>query len=274
MKVERKRWDDVTILQFIGEFDAFNLPTFSSKIDAILEGGDTRLVFNLRLLTFINSSALGYLLKTKKRAMELGGDLALVAPSKFIKKTLVTLGLQEVFRIYENDEDGVLSFKRPGEIASVKISSADAERDEKLSGANAALFKVIDEAGKDLFGQTQQVGRIDQLQENGLLFTWEIPAPGPKHLVPISSENFDAAIHPGTRLRLKFRQPFALKSYYFEMASLVTRVTKAPNEDGKTAATVHVDYAGVKPEDRSALSGLVADLKRFRAELGKAGEQV
>ena len=38
MKVERKRWEDVTILSFIGEFDAFNLPTYSQKIDALVEG--------------------------------------------------------------------------------------------------------------------------------------------------------------------------------------------------------------------------------------------
>ena len=75
MKVERKEWDGVTILTFTGEWDAFNLPTFSAKIDNLVESGNTNLVFNLRLLTFINSSALGYLVKTKRAVEAGGGDL-------------------------------------------------------------------------------------------------------------------------------------------------------------------------------------------------------
>ena len=125
MKVERKRVQDVTILGFIGEFDAFNLPTYSQKIDALVEAGENQVVFNLRLLTFINSSALGYLLKVKKRCQELGGDLILVQPSKFIKKTLLTLGLHEVFNIYETDEDGVLCFEKPGGAKRTRLSKAD-----------------------------------------------------------------------------------------------------------------------------------------------------
>jgi anti-anti-sigma factor len=100
MKVERKQWGEVTILSFVGEFDAYNLPTFSGKIDNLIETGNTKLVFNLRLMTFINSSALGYLVQTKKRVEETGGDLVIITPSKFVRKALTVLGLHEYFKIY------------------------------------------------------------------------------------------------------------------------------------------------------------------------------
>ncbi len=272
MKVERKRWQNVTILGFIGEFDAFNLPTYSQKIDAIIEAGETQVVFNLRLLTFINSSALGYLLKVKKRCQELGGDLVLVAPSKFIKKTLLTLGLQEVFNIYDTDEDGVLCFEKPGGAKKAKLTKADAETDDKLTGSNAAMFKVVDEEGKDLFGQNWQVGRITNLTGKSLEIGWQVPPPGPRHLVPISTENFDAAIHPGTRMKVKFRQPFAMKSHYFELGGLVTRVN--PGSEGSEETTLSVDYLDMKEEDRAALTGFVQDLKQFRDILAKGGDMV
>jgi anti-sigma B factor antagonist len=272
MKVERKRWDEVTILHFVGEFDAFNLPTYSQKIDAMVAGGDQKMVFNLKLLTFINSSALGYLLKVKKNCQERGGDLVLVAPSKFIKKTLVTLGLQEVFSIYESDEDGVLYFKRPAESKQVKLGADDAEKDEKLSGANAVMFRIVDDKGADLYGHTTQVGRITQLDHGSLVFRWEIPAPGPKHLVPVSRENFDSAVHPGTRMRLKFRQPFAMKSHYFEMGGLVSKVGKETGEGGAAEAVVSVEYQDMSADDKAAITGFVADLQKFRDVLGKAGE--
>jgi anti-sigma B factor antagonist len=272
MKVERKRWENVTILSFIGEFDAFNLPTYSQKIDTLIEQGETQMSFNLRLLTFINSSALGYLLKVKKRCQELGGDLVLVQPSKFIKKTLLTLGLQEVFSIYETDEDGALSYLRPSGAKKAKIARGDAETDEKLTGANAVMFLVVDEEMKPLFGQNPQVGRIANLTETSLEVKWEVPPPGPKHLVPISTENFESALHPGTRLKVKFRQPFAMKSHYFELSGQITSVERAEGEGHDV--TVGVEYKDMKPEDRTALVGYVQDMKKFREILKKSGEQV
>jgi anti-sigma B factor antagonist len=273
MKVERKRWENVTILSFVGEFDAFNLPTYSQKIDGLVEGGEVQMVFNLRLLTFINSSALGYLLKVKKRCQELGGDLVLVQPSKFIKKTLLTLGLQEVFAIYETDEDGALSYLRPSGAKKGAIKKGDAETDEKLLGSNAVMFLVVDEEGKPLYGNNPQVGRITNLTETALELKWEVPPPGPKHLVPVSTENFDSALHPGTRLKVKFRQPFAMKSHYFELHGLVSKCDRGEGENPNEAA-IGVDYKDMKPEDRSALVGYVQDMRKFKEILKQGGEAV
>ena len=36
MKLEKHRYDDVIILKFTGEFDTFNLPGFSERIDSVL----------------------------------------------------------------------------------------------------------------------------------------------------------------------------------------------------------------------------------------------
>ena len=47
MKIGRKTAGDVNILSFAGEFDAFNLPTISEKIDTLIQKGGVRLVFNL-----------------------------------------------------------------------------------------------------------------------------------------------------------------------------------------------------------------------------------
>ena len=78
MKIGRKTAGDVNILSFAGEFDAFNLPTISEKIDSLIQKGGTLLVFNLKELKFINSSALGYLIKTHKRLRELESENSLL----------------------------------------------------------------------------------------------------------------------------------------------------------------------------------------------------
>ena len=103
MKIERKTAGNVTILAFTGEFDAFNLPTVGEKIDQLIQKGCTHLVFNLRLLKFINSSALGYLIKTAKRLKELDGELVLSEPSSSFQ-------FDQIFRIYPNDQEAVKYF--------------------------------------------------------------------------------------------------------------------------------------------------------------------
>ena len=78
MKLEKFRYTEgdvsVVVLKFTGEFDTFNLPAFSERIDRIISLGDTRLVLDLHLLTFINSAALGYMIKTHKGVAAKGGD--------------------------------------------------------------------------------------------------------------------------------------------------------------------------------------------------------
>ena len=114
MKIERKMAGDVVILHFTGEFDAFNLPQISEGIDQLIQKGSVLLVFNLKGLKFINSSALGYLMKTHRRVRELEGELVLAEPSKFFQTTISTLGIDQIFKIFPNDEEAVKYTVRAG----------------------------------------------------------------------------------------------------------------------------------------------------------------
>src|SRR5438445_13249230 len=139
MKLEKPRYDDVVILKFTGEFDAFNLPTFSHKIDAMIQAGDRQLVLDLHALKFINSAALGYLIKTSKRLKEMKGEMVLARPSKFIQKTLVTLGLEGVFTAFGTVEDAIVHFKQGETIGKINMDAAEA--DETLTGSVPLLVR-------------------------------------------------------------------------------------------------------------------------------------
>jgi anti-sigma B factor antagonist len=110
MKIERKTAGNVTILVLTGELDGFNLPEAGEMIDGLIEKGSRRLVLNLRQLKFINSLALGYLIKTAKRLKELDGELVLSEPSQFFQTTIKTLGIDQIFRIYADDQEAVQHF--------------------------------------------------------------------------------------------------------------------------------------------------------------------
>jgi anti-anti-sigma factor len=253
MKLEKRRYDDVVILKFTGEFDAFNLPTFSQKIDAMIEAGDRQLVLDLHALKFINSAALGYLIKTSKRVREMKGEMVLARPSKFIQKTLVTLGLDGVFTAFQTVEDGIMHFKRGETIGKIDLDGG--EYDEALTGAVPVLFRK-DGGDQD----PNQVGRIVTLYEDGLLFRYEPQTKGGKD--PVEKDLVE-----GNKLKIKFRQPFALKDHYFEMVGHIGQVSRSvTGDDG--VITVKIKYDRIRDEDRKHLQQFVRDLDSWKSELG------
>ena len=262
MKVERKQWSDVTLLKFVGEFDAFNLPTFSSKIDNLVEQGFVNLVFNLKLLKFINSSALGYLVATKKAVEEGGGDLVISSPSKFTKRALTALGLHEFFSIFESDEESVLFFHKGEDVQQLSLD--DVPSDPELIGENSIMFRLLDDAGAEILGPTPFVGKISSLYKNGLQFRWEVPGPGGRS--KLSADNFDEHIHAGRTLKVKFRQPFMAKTKYYEAGATVMKVNKEIEEE-VIHSTIHLEYTDIDTKDREAPDQFVDDLESLRKEV-------
>ena len=254
MKLEKHRYDNVVILKFTGEFDTFNLPGFSARIDTMIDRGDNQLVLDLFLLKFINSAALGYLIKTSRTLAGQGGEMVLARPSKFVKRTLSTLGLDGMFKIFESVEDAVRHFLADEDVGELKLDAS--EYDEALTGAVPILFRPRVEDGE---APPNQVGRIVTLYEDGLLFRYERDA---------ESDPVAPYLKPGASLKVKFRQPFAVKDYYFEMAASVVDVTEmAATDEDPGVMAVRVRYDEIKDDDREHLGQFVRDQESWKAEL-------
>jgi anti-sigma B factor antagonist len=266
MKLDISDAGNVTIVEFTGEFDAFNLADTAKQIDGLVDAGDARLVFNLKKLTFINSSALGYLIKIRKKAQGAGGDVALVQPSNFFRKTLVTLGLDKLFCVYESVEDGIRHYH--GGLSAPGADLGD-DVDETLTGANAILFSLM----PAIPGAKRCVGRITSLYSNGLKFRWEVPGWTRDFRPPLSTANFDKEIHPGRKMRIKFRQPFMVQGHYFEMDASIALVARDVLDDGRNEAVFSVRYEGAKPDDLDLLKRFVDDMAELRSEIDQARGQ-
>lgn len=255
MKLEKKRYEDITILRFVGEFDTFNLPLFSERMDRMIESGNLQYVMNVRLLTFINSTALGYLIRTSKRLKEAGGEMVIAQPSKFVRRTLVTLGLDQAFPVFESDTDALMHLKRGADVG--KVDLVGTEQDETLHGEMPVLFYKAVESGEV---PPNQVGRIVSLYGDGLAFRYEPSKEG---------DPAEEYLHPETTLHIKFRQPFALKDHYFEMDALVKDVTSLDEleEGGARILTVRLEYGKVSDTDRQTLDQFVQDQQMWRSEV-------
>ncbi len=258
MKLEKHRYENVVILKFTGEFDTFNLPAFSERIDRMIQSGDNQFVFDLRLLKFINSAALGYLIKTSKRLQSEGGQMVLARPSKFIKKTLTTLGLDDVFKMFESVEAGVQHFRTGEDVGEIQLEGG--EYDEALTGSVPILFRPS--GTEEANALPNQVGRIVTLYEDGLLFRYE-----PDH--DKGDDPVEKFLNAGQTLKLKFRQPFAVKEYYFEMSGQIQEVSKMAggDDDDTTVDAIRVRYEDIKDDDREHLEQFVRDQESWKSEL-------
>lgn len=110
MGIDRTDDGAVTILAFSGELDRVNLKELTESIEAVVSSGRVKLVFNLEKLRFIDSTALGCFLRTQTRVTGEGGEIVFSAPSQYARGPFRTLGIDQAFKIYPDDDAAVAHF--------------------------------------------------------------------------------------------------------------------------------------------------------------------
>lgn len=110
MEVHSRADGDVVVLTLRGHCETDDLPALRAKVDGIIEGGARKLCLNFAGLSFLNSTALGYLVATSKRLRETGGELVFSEPSRFFAATIRTLELHHLFEIFPHDDAALRHF--------------------------------------------------------------------------------------------------------------------------------------------------------------------
>jgi anti-anti-sigma factor len=84
-----------------------DMPAFVTRIDGLVESGIVRFVLDLDSVAIVNSTLLGFFVKTRNALREREGDLVLARPADFVMKTMRALGLDELFTIQPDLEGAV-----------------------------------------------------------------------------------------------------------------------------------------------------------------------
>ena len=111
MNVTRSEREGVAILRLQGEFDSFETEEVRSTFEDCLREGKKRVVLDLSDLVFANSTTIAYFISAQKRAREAGGGMILAKPGEFLRKTLKTLGLDQVLVIRDNLDEAIKTFR-------------------------------------------------------------------------------------------------------------------------------------------------------------------
>jgi len=229
VRIERRQVGQVDVLSFTGEFDASKVPL--AEIDALVEEGRIRLVCSFGGLKFITSPVIGYLVKTAKRLKGRGGEMVFSEPSRFMRATIQTLGLDQIFEVFPSDDEAVAHLGRARPSDGLPV-------DEKILGSTTVSFRMLD-------APAIAVGRILSLHEDGIAFRY----PADPDRVKIDPEDLGT----GSRLWIKFRQPFLDRERYFEMEAEIATIADL----GDGSRRYRLRYTRIDDRDRETLARLV-----------------
>lgn len=235
MKIQRTVLDQgVASLALTGDFDAFAANPFLEQVEAIVQSGTAHVVVNMRLVLFINSTAVGSLIKARKRVRGLGGDLVFSEPSTRVKETMDLLGLGQLIKTYANDDEAVKALRAIGP------EQVDVPAD------NAVLVRFTDPALHKKYAAIGGMAKMAALEENSISFL----CGGESSLFPT-----------GASVKTKFRLPLFMRAYYFDFPCTVRGTEKT-----KDGLKVTADFGDILEEDRKSIAQFVRDLRLLREE--------
>ena len=265
--------EDHAILHLRGEFDTYYVPLLQKEIDDLVKAGIVRVVLNLRLVKFINSTALGAIIKASKSLAPKQGKLALSRPSAFCRDIIEKVGLDRVVGVFDTDEAAVESFDK-GRVAP-KAAAPEDPADESSS----VLFTPLDEARIQHFLTQSQLivkapmskdkpasawsgaGRMSALDEHGMRFTWN---GGHTGLSPFAMAQM---LSIGTEWKVKFRLPL-LQRGYCEAVAVVGEVEERPE-----GVKVGASFKAIDDTTKKAIQQYAKDLAFLKDELRRATDK-
>lgn len=102
--------DAIPILRLEGEFDAFESDEVSQTLAGLIDDNQPSVIVDLADMQFANPTTIACFISAQKRSREQHGKIVFAAPREFFLKTLQTLGLDQVFSIYDSVEEARAAF--------------------------------------------------------------------------------------------------------------------------------------------------------------------
>lgn len=266
MKISITPRDNCSILHLTGEFGTLDSPPFLEEVTSLTGAGVRNIVLNLRLTKYINSTALGALIKAAKIVETNGGKLVISRPSVFCRTAITGVGLDSVIPLFENDDIAIERLQDAGPTPA----SDDAKPVEEEN--NTVLFAPVDQArAKEIIAKSGRaestshrnwhgVGNVADLDTKSLRFFWD---GGHTGLPPASMAEL---LSPGSDLKVKFRLPLLQRGY----REAVVTVGEA-SEEGAGVCVV-ATYKDLDQETADAVEQYTKDVAYLKKELHQATE--
>jgi anti-anti-sigma factor len=250
MKIDKSQQDDYATLTLKGEFDTFYCPALMEEVEDLLERGVNHLVLNMRLVKFINSTALGAVIKAHKRCRAEDGELVVAHPSPFVRDVMTKVGIDKLIDLHDDDASATkalikhlnkreLTGEAPVDQEKVLVTFNDDTRNQMLGGK-----KVL-------------VGKIANVDGNKMQFLWSGAKAG------FNADQSKTLFFEGGEMHLKFQVKMIKKSF-FEFTAEGAGVEPAGDDE---TVRVTAKYKKINDADREALGQFANDMAFLKTQL-------
>jgi anti-sigma B factor antagonist len=113
MQVDHRKEDGVTVVQLSGRLDSSVSGDVMDQLNAIVNAGATKVILNLKDLSYISSAGLRSILVAAKLIKSQNGELRLCEPNGRVSKILDESGFAYLIKI-DSDESLSLAALRGG----------------------------------------------------------------------------------------------------------------------------------------------------------------
>ena len=250
MKIDKSQHDDYATLTLKGEFDTFYCQDLMDAVEDQLERGVNHLILDMRLVKFINSTALGAVIKSHKRCRAEDGELVVAQPSSFVRDVMTKVGIDRLIDLHADEAEATkaivkhlnkreLTGEAPVDQEKVLVTFPDDTRNQQLGGK-----KVL-------------VGKIANVDGTKMQFLWNGAKAG------VSADQAKTLFYDGGEMHLKF-QVKMIKRSFFEFVAEGGGVEPA-GDDGTVRVTAK--YKKISDPDRDALGQFANDMAFLKTQL-------
>ena len=251
MKIDKSQHDDYATLTLKGEFDTFYCPDLMDAVEEQIERGVNHLILDMHLVKFINSTALGAVIKAHKRCRAEDGDLVVAQPSPFVRDVMTKVGIDKLIDLHKDEGEATkaiikhlnkreMTGEAPVDQEKVLVTFRDDTRNQMLGGARKVL-----------------VGKIANVDGNKMQFLWNGSKAG------INADQAKALFFDGGEMHLKFQVKMIKKSFFeFEAEAAGCEPT---GDDGTVRITAK--HKTITDADREALGQFASDMAFLKTQL-------
>jgi anti-anti-sigma factor len=248
MKIDKSLHDDYAVLTLKGEFDTFYCPALQQEVETLVERGINHLVLDMRLVKFINSTALGAVIKAHKRCKAEGGELVVAQPSPFVRDIVKKVGIDKLIPMHESEQDAIKAIIK-------HLNQKELAGDAPVDHEKVLITFHDDTRNQMLGGKKPQVGAMANVDGHKVQFLWNGSKSG------FSSEQAKTLFFVGSEVHLKFQVKMIKKSF-FDVTGKVTAV-----EATADGVRVTASYTKIQEADRAALGQFADDMAFLKRQL-------
>lgn len=108
MDIDTRQNGSICAIKLKGPFKGVEaVREFDSVVESALGSGHIYLIIDLSAMPYIDSSGIGAIVNSLRKARQLGGRVELVSPSSFAEKTFKMVGILSLFGVHASEEDAV-----------------------------------------------------------------------------------------------------------------------------------------------------------------------